>query len=371
MVKLGHRVGLLTCSVEGLNSRYEYEGVKIVRHPIMDLNWLYRRGLKNLEGEVKDVFNSFIEELNPDVIHAHNMHYFSEVHAYTLERIARERGVPVVLTAHNTWDDQLGLELTTKVDWAHIIVVSYFIKKEIMGLGIDPLRVTVIHHGIDEERFSTEVKPANILKKYPQLSQRDIVFHPARIGLAKGCDTSIKALNLLRERHPDVILVMAGSKNIIDWGLTQQKDIAYLVNLIKHFGLEKNILIDSFTIDEMREIYVLSKVCIYPSSFNEPFGLTMLEAMATARPMIVTNSGGMPEIIRDGINGFVIPVRDFEMLAVKIDILLEDKRLRRHMGFEGKQMVESQYNKERVTTGILSVYRKVLEKRSRDILKVA
>jgi glycosyltransferase involved in cell wall biosynthesis len=153
------------------------------------------------------------------------------------------------------------------------------------------------------------------------------------------------------------MLVLAGAKNIIDWGETQQKDIAYLVRLIKHFNLEKNCLIDAYSLEEMKQLYAASDICVYPSSSGEPFGLTMLEAMATAKPMIITNSGGMPEVINDGINGYVIPIRDFELLAAKIKNLLGDKRLRNRLGYTGRQIVESQYTKERVTKDILSVYK--------------
>jgi glycosyltransferase involved in cell wall biosynthesis len=363
MVRMGHNVSLLTGSVEGVGGRYDYEGVDITRTPLMDLNWLYKRGLQGLEDEVHQVFFDFFQRVKPDVIHAHNMNYFSPMHARTLEKLARARGVPLIVTAHNVWDDVLFLELTHKINWAHTIAVSHFIKKEIIGAGVDDREITVIHHGVDEEKFNTDIESGNILDKYPQLKNRKIIFHPARMGLAKGCDISIKAMNFVRYKYPDAILVLAGSKNIIDWGATQQKDIAYMVNLIKHFKLEKNILIDVYSIEEIKELYALSDVCLYPSSVSEPFGLTMLEAMATGKPIVVTNAGGMPEIIKDGINGFVIPVRDFELLAAKINTLLEDKKLRRRLGYTGREMVESQYTKERVTRDTLSVYKKVLVNR--------
>ncbi|RLJ03982.1 MAG: glycosyltransferase family 1 protein [Candidatus Aenigmatarchaeota archaeon] len=360
MVKYGHKVGLLTGSVEGVKSRYNYEGVKIFREPIMDLNWLYKRGLEGLEDEIHYFFSSFFDEIKPDIIHAHNMHYFSKIHASILERLAQERGVPLILTAHNFWDDIVYLELMHKIKWTHIIAVSHFVKKEIIGVGIDDVNITVIHHGVDEEKFKPGIDTTHILSKYPQLRDKRIIFHPARISLAKGCDVSIKAMNIVKKAFPDSILVLAGSKNIIDWGETQQKDIAYLVNLVKHFNLEESVLIDIYSLEEVKELYEISEVCIYPSTVSEPFGLTMLEAMAMQKPMIVTNAGGMPEIIEDGINGFIIPIRDFEDLAAKICQLLSDKKLNARLGYTGRQMVVSQYTKEKVTQETLSVYKKVL-----------
>jgi len=360
LVKLGQKVSLLTGSVEGLSGRYDYEGVKIRRTPIMDLNWLSKRGLNGLEEEVENTFLSFLEENSPDIVHVHNMHYFSQIHVKTLEGLSKKRGVPFVLTAHNVWDDILFLELTHRIDWSQIIAVSHFIKKEIIGIGIDDKKITVVHHGVDQDRFTPGVDTKAILTKYPQLKGKKIIFHPARIGLAKGCDISIKAMNIVKQKDPSTVLVLAGSKNIIDWGGIQQKDIAYLVDLIKHFGMTDNVLIDTYSLNEVKELYEVSEICIYPSSAPEPFGLTMLEAMAMAKPMIVTNMGGMPEIIKDGINGFIVPVRDFEAMAAKICQLLEDVKLKERFGYTGRQMVESQYTKEKVTQETLGVYKKAL-----------
>lgn len=360
MVKGGHEVSLLTGSVERVKTRYRYKGVRIYRTPLMDLNWLCKRGLRGLEKEVSRTFEDFFKKSKPDIIHCHNMHYFSPVHAATLEEMAKARNIPIILTAHNVWDDLLFLELTLKIDWSHIIAVSHFIKKELIGVGYDDRRITVIHHGIDTHIFRPNINTSKIKKKYPQLKNRKIVFHPARISLAKGCDVSIKALNIIRRRFPDVILVLAGTRNIIDWVESQQKDIAYLVNLVKHFGLEKNVLIDAFTLEEMAQIYGLASVCIYPSSVGEPFGLTMLEAFSSEKPMIVTNSGGMPEIIRDGINGFVVPVKDFEVLASRVIHLLSDDRLRNRLGYTGREMVKAHYTEEVVTRNTIELYRKIL-----------
>ena len=358
MVKMGHKVSLLTGSVEGVKGRYSYEGVDIYRTPLMDLNWLSQRGLKGLDDEAKEAFAKFINKTKPDVLHTHNMHYFSEVHTKTLERLAKQKGIPLLVTAHNTWDDLLFMDLTHKIDWTHIIAVSHFIKKEIIGIGVDHKKVTVVHHGIDQKKYRPGIKTKNILERFPQLKDKTIIFHPARIGLAKGCDTSIKAMNMVKQKYPDIMLVLAGSKNIIDWAHTQQKDIAYLVTLIKHFEMDSNVLIDIYTLDEVRELYELSKVCLYPSNASEPFGLTMLEAMAMAKAMVVTNMGGMPEIIRDGINGFVVPVRDFEALAAKICQLIEDTKLCERFGYTGRQIVESHYTKEMVTNETIGIYRK-------------
>lgn len=359
LVKKGHKVKLLTGAFQGEPEESVYENVKIFRTPLMDLNWLYKRGLMDIGKEFGYYIDEHIRKIKPDIIHAHNMHYFSKDHANVLEKVANDLRVPLILTAHNSWDDPLFLELSTHIKWAHIIAVSHFIRRELTGVGCKDSRITVIHHGIDTERFRPGIKEG-ITRKYPEIKGKKVIFHPARMGLGKGSDVSVKAFRLVSRVVPDAMLVLAGTKNIIDWGNTQQRDIAYILHLIDEFGLTDKVFVKMFTLKEVSWLYALSSVCIYPSTVSEPFGLTMLEALASGKPMVVTNSGGMPEIIKDNINGFVVPVRDHERLATRIISLLTDDELRNRLGNTGRCMVEKDYTKERMAEDVLRVYEKVL-----------
>ncbi len=357
---MGHKVYLLTGSVEGVKVVDRYKGVSVQRTPIMDLNWLSKRGLNGLLGEIEEVFGRFLNQVRPDVIHCHNLHYFSKPHAKTIEKLAKKNNIPLVLTAHNVWDDNLFLDLTRHISWDHIIAVSHFIKRELIGIGCPHRKITVIHHGIDQDSYNPETRYQSVFKKYPRLKNKKIIFHPARMGLAKGCDVTIKALRIIKERFPDVILILAGTRNIIDWASTQQKDIAYMVNLVDFFNMRDNVLIDAFMLEDMPKLYAASMVCVYPSSSCEPFGLTMLEALSSAKPMVVTETGGMPEIIKDGINGFVVPIKDFETLASRVVQLMANNELRDRLGYTGRQMVEQNFTKEIVTRNTLSIYRHLI-----------
>ena len=83
-ISMGHAASLLTCSFEGCPGEDDYKGVKITRAPIMDLNWLYKRGLDGIQSEVEEVFNEFVDKNKPDILHAHHRHYFSSVPAKLL-----------------------------------------------------------------------------------------------------------------------------------------------------------------------------------------------------------------------------------------------------------------------------------------------
>ncbi|OGW75947.1 MAG: hypothetical protein A2Z72_08895 [Omnitrophica bacterium RBG_13_46_9] len=360
LVKMGHEVSLLTGSTEGAKANDIYKGIKITRVPIMNLNWLNARGLEGIEDEVREEFRDFLEKTRPDVVHVHNMHYFSRPHASILEEeVKKKRGLPLILTAHNSWDDMLFLDLTRKIRWDHIVAVSFYIKKELMGIGCDSNQITTIHHGIDTNKF----KPTN-KKEYKGrlafMKNKKVIFHPARMGLAKGCDISVKAMRLVIDKFPNAILVLAGTRNIVDWGTTQQKDIAYIVDLINELGVKENVYVEMFTLDEMVDLYAIAEICLYPSSVGEPFGLTMLESLASGKPMIVTDSGGMPEVIQDGINGYIVPIRDYEAVATKIMTLLNNQGLKERIGLTGRKIVELRFTKEIMAESNIKIYEKIL-----------
>ncbi len=362
LVAQGHTVSLMTGSFPGEEACSRFEGVDVYRDPLLDLNWLVKRGLDGLGPDIEKLFTARMDEFAPDIVHTHNMHYFSEPHARILESICKRRNIPLVLTAHNVWDDSLFLRLTRDIDWTHIIAVSHYIRMELHGVGIDDQRTTTIHHGVNIPRLSQLKGPQHVFRKYPQLKDKKVVFHPARMGIAKGCDVTIKAMRVVVERIPNAMLILAGSKNIIDWSMTQEKDTAYFIDLIRALNLTDHVLIDVFPLEQMPDMYNVSDVVVYPSSVAEPFGLTMLEAFAARRPIIVSDMGGMPEVVQNEISGYIIHQRDYEALSDHIILLMENERLCRRIGESGRRIVEQHYDRFMMTRAHLQVYSKALVK---------
>jgi glycosyltransferase involved in cell wall biosynthesis len=354
----GHQVILLTCAAEGVPMEETYAGMQIRRTTLMDLNWLAQRGFEGLADRIQEELHAFFDEVQPEIIHAHNMHYFSKLHAQALQQEATTRDVPLVLTAHNVWDDGEFLDLTLHIDWTHVIAVSNFIRQELIASGMPGNHVTTILHGIDHTQLARTAAESSA--EEPRFHGRRIIFHPARMGLAKGNDVSVKAMRLIKKHVPEALLVMAGTKNIIDWSQSQQKDIGYILHLVQEYGLQDDVYVNFFSREEILRMYARSEICIYPSAFGEPFGLTMLEASAMSKPMIVTDSGGMPEVIQNGVNGYVIRVRDAHALADRCVQLLTDEPLRQQLGETGRRMVEERFTVQRMLDDHLAVYTQVL-----------
>lgn len=156
LVKKGYNVSLITSTFDKEEIQFTYKGVKVTRSPLFELNWLAKRGLDGIEEDLVEFYTKQIETFSPHIIHTHNMHYFSKPHIKTLEEICIKKGAPLLLTAHNVWDDLLFLELTRNINWSHIIAVSHYIRMELSNVGIDPSRTTTIHHGIDLSKFRSK-----------------------------------------------------------------------------------------------------------------------------------------------------------------------------------------------------------------------
>lgn len=361
LVKKGHSVSLLTGAHADSPSKFIDKGVHITRLPIMDLNWLYRRGFANLEKEIRNSVNAFLDSSKADVLHVHNMHYFSEMHARVVEAEAKRRRIPLILTAHNIWADSLCVKLTRDIKWDRIIAVSDFIKRALEGFGLNEKLAVTIHHGIEGGPFF-RASGKEAYARYPMLQGKRVLFHSARMGLAKGSDVVVQAFRLIKEKVPDAFLVLAGTKNIIDWGESQQHDIAYVLELLDLFNLRGDTLIDQYPIGLMPAMYAASEVVVYPSTSPEPFGIAMLEAFASAKPLVVTRSGGMPEVVRHGVSGYIVEPFNHQALANTVTRLFKNSALAQKIGKRGREEFKLHYSLSRMVGEIVHVYRDTIKK---------
>lgn len=363
LVSRGHLVEILTGSVSGKREEYIFKGVKIKRTPLMDLNILDSKVIRNLAGDIRGEIRDFIKAIQPDLLHAHNMHYYSPVHTEALFEEAGAAGVPVVLTAHNVWADDIWREMLRFADkWNHIIAVSQYIKDKLIASGYPAGRITVVHHGIDVSRFQQPDAEEfeRVMSLYPQLKDRRVIFHPARMSPDKGTHVGLRALDLIRRLFPDVLLILAGTENTVDWDRHQRDYVRRIEGLISELGLQEHVFVRFFRWEDMPAVYKGAEFCIYPSCFQEPFGLALLESMACGRPVVASRAGGMTEILVDGVNGYLVEMNDHQLLADRCLKLLRDIKLTKKMGEAGRKIVRQRFTKEIMCKNTLNVYSRVI-----------
>jgi phosphatidylinositol alpha-1,6-mannosyltransferase len=149
----------------------------------------------------------------------------------------------------------------------------------------------------------------------------------------KGMDTLIQAMPRLLLRWPDLQLVMVGTGDDKEW----------LVNLTRDSGVQRHIhFLSDLTFGELSACYAAAELFALPSR-GEGFGFVYLEAMAHGKPVIGGAHGGAPEVIQDGVTGYLVQHGDTVQLVTSIDALLSNPELARQMGARGRERVEKEF----------------------------
>lgn len=362
LVRMGHEVALLTGTVDNSPEKEIWNGISIWRHDLMDLNGIQSINAGGLLQRAIEVFKEFIDIYQPEIIHAHNLHYFFLEHALGLKYVCERNGIPIVMTAHNVWYDDIGKIFSRFIKWDRVIAVSKFVKNALIKQGVDSHEIDVVYHGIDLNKYDINIVQDAIFDRYPILQNKTIVFHPARMSKEKGTHISIKAARLIKQRFKDTILVLSGSSMILDWNFRREKSMDFFKTLIIKEGMTKSILIDTFRDEDMPLIYKAAEVTMSPTILDEAFGITMLESLAMGTPMVVSRSGGMPEVIKDGFNGFIVDKNDPIALAERCIEILSNDDLRCELGRNGRRLIEEKFTKETMAKNTVKVYERVLGK---------
>jgi phosphatidylinositol alpha-1,6-mannosyltransferase len=164
----------------------------------------------------------------------------------------------------------------------------------------------------------------------------------------KGMDTLITALPRLLTPWPELQLLAVGDGD----------DRAWLEDLAEKNGVNRHVhFLSGLSFEELAACYDACEMFALPSR-GEGFGLVYLEAMARSKPVIGGAHGGAPEVIEDGVTGYLVPHGDAAQLATSIETLLSDRAMAQKMGARGRQRVEQEFR--------FSVFAKALKRVLRE-----
>ncbi len=201
--------------------------------------------------------------------------------------------------------------------------------------GVAREKVRVLPWGLDPD-FETRASVDPLASLPAQFPQGRVILTVGR-WLAteryKGMDTLIQAMPRLLLRWPDVQLVVIGSGDDREW----------LVNIARDSGVQRHVhFLSGLTYGELSACYAAAELFALPSR-GEGFGFVYLEAMARSKPVIGGAHGGAPEVIRDGVTGYVVQHGDTVQLATSIDALLSNPELARQMGVRGRERIDKEF----------------------------
>lgn len=238
-----------------------------------------------------------------------------------------------------------------------IIAVSEAAAENLVRCGIIPSKITVIENGVpvpllgdflDLEHGS---EPGGAITNEVTKERSLVVGTVGRLSPEKGHSVLIQAAAIIRNRFPSCRFLIVGDGPLKD----------RLQNLAYDLGLEKEIEFIGYRPDV--QPYLKSMDVFALPSYTEAMPLSLLEAMALGLPIVASKVGGIPEVIKDGYNGFLVEPGNEKDLADKIIRFLESPHVRKAMGQAGRETVESRFNVEIMTRKITELYWGVLAAR--------
>jgi len=178
-------------------------------------------------------------------------------------------------------------------------------------------------------------------------SFKKYILTVAVLSPVKNTETLIDAFAVVQKQFPDFKLVVAG----------EGPSAGDLVSRVKDLGLENSVVFaGKLSIQQVREAMKDCYVFVLPS-LSEGFGRVLIEAMALGKPIIASRVGGIPEIVKDGENGFLVEPKDTELLAEKLSLLLRDETLAKNMGNRGYEFCKARFsNKKYVENFVDLIY---------------
>ena len=242
-----------------------------------------------------------------------------------------------------------------------VVANSEYTADSVRGLA-PGAELEVVHNPVDLDRWD----PARIDRVHARAGLREVRPRALLLGVVaqltpwKGQDTAIAALDLLRRQRIDAHLLLIGSAKFLSPS-TRYDNEAYVAELRRQVAAAK--LEDRVSWlgerDDVPELVSALDVLLLPS-WEEPFGRALIEAMALRVPVVATSVGGPPEILSDGVEGFLVEPRDPEAWAAAIRPFAESPTLGRRMGRAGRLRVEAEFGLERHVNSMLDVYERAL-----------
>lgn len=209
-------------------------------------------------------------------------------------------------------------------------------------------RIEVIYNGIDLGRI--DGNGGSVTRGALGIEPGAFVLGTvARLDSIKNQAMMIRALGAIAARHPEAVLLVVG----------EGPERVELERLSRQEGLEGKVILVGHRTDAL-SFYPLFDVFLL-TSFSEGTAMTILEAMAAEVPCVVTDVGGNPELVSDGVNGFLVKSEDVAGLAAKLECLLANREEGRRLGREGRLRVQQRHSVEGMVAAYERLYAEVVQ----------
>ena len=377
-VRAGHEV-CVVATTSGSPSVREQDGVRVrrlrSRYPERFRNTVAMANPTVIPGVRQE-----LADFRPELVHAHNVH--QHLSFATLSEAARV-GAPVMYTAHDyllfccikfictggpvdfrqrwfncakcqrfRWNPArnavINHHMTNHVD--HLFAISRTLQTALRANGYGGAEV--VYNGVDLDWWGGGDGVA--FRSAQGLNSAPLALLAARVSREKGAEAALQAL--ARSRHPDLRLLIAGEN---------PRYAPKLQRLADDLGVGERLLLPGWMEPEaLRDAYAAATVTLAPSTYPDPFNLTLIESMAAGRPVIASTLGAGPEIVADGAWGYTVDPNDALALADRLDLIVGDPEHARRLGAAGRRHAASAFSLQRQVDQTLARYTAVLSART-------
>lgn len=381
--ELGHETELVTAVPDARDATpTSIEGMRVHRlHGDASARW---RGWTSVaERPIHDALQRVLDAYRPDVVHSHLVH--AQLGYESLTR-ARESGAGVVHTAHDVMtfcyqkltcfhggEAAGGLERDYAARWSKCIpcqrlrwnpwrnaAIRRVLARDVDRFTVvsDELGVVIRANGIRVDRtvhnavrLQSELPDAKAVAAFRArfgLEDALVLAIGGRLHEQKGVGQLLAMLARLAPRFPSVRLIVMGKRDVYEREFEPRA---------RELGVADRVVATGWLDGaELQAAYAATDVFVTPSICFDTFGLVNLEAMEHAKPVVATVFGGSPEVVVDGVTGFVANPFDVEAFSGAIARLLADPALRRAMGEAGRARLEARFTIPRLAAELLEEY---------------
>ncbi|MBF0985568.1 MAG: glycosyltransferase family 4 protein [Clostridiales bacterium] len=362
MVKEGNEVTVVTYK-DGDNVKY-YEndkGVEVYRvdnymiRPNNFIDWIMQLNF-NMITKANEIIN---KNGKFDVIHAHDW-----LVAYSAKSIKESYNIPLISTIHATESGRnSGIHDETQryindSEWmltyesSEVIVNSNYMKNEVQRLfGLPYDKINVIPNGVNLQLFSNVNVDYDFRRQYAMDNEK-IILYVGRLVYEKGIQNLIAAMPKILDRYHDSKLIICGRGGMID-DLREQ---------VKYLGIDNKVYFAGYCDSKkMQKMYKCADVAVFPSTY-EPFGIVAIESMLSGTPTIVSDVGGLNEIVEHGVTGMKSYAGNANSIADSVLALLFDPKLCANISQNAIKKVKENYNWAKITDNTYYVYQLAIGK---------
>jgi glycosyltransferase involved in cell wall biosynthesis len=280
---------------------------------------------------------------NPNIIHTHG--YKTNILGFLVAKLFR---LPLVTTVHGLHSGRnksliwVSLKLLSYFD--RIIAVSDQIKRELKTMKVPSRKIIMVRNVSPIGTKENSANPSTFREEIGIPPDAKLVGFVGRLEPVKGCSLFIKTIPQVTKSNPDSCFVVVGDGS----------ERKLLESLVRELSIENRVYFCGYRDDPMNVFQSLD-LFVLPS-LNEGIPLSMLEAMSNEVPVVATSVGGIPEVIKDRVNGILVPTNNPKALAESILEALNNSNETAKRVIEAKKTILNEFNVQKWIEKIQNIY---------------